>query len=210
LPFVGLPWLLGLTIQALRHRGWRHPALFALVVATVGSVNLTALVLVGLAPLAWVAGAVLSQQVSLPTAARTVGKIGVLTVAVSAWWLAGLSVQASHGIDIVSYTETAETVASASTASEVLRGLGDWFFYGGDQLDLWVGAGWDYTQRTWLIALTFALPAAALLAGSTTRWRHRGFFVALVAAGTFVAVGGHPWDDPSPLGRAIQWLLATE
>src|SRR5690606_36634054 len=210
LPFVGLPWLLGLTVQALRHRGWRHPALFALVVATVGSTNLTALVLVGLGPLAWVVAAVVTGTVAPGVAARTVAKLAALTVPLSAWWLAGLSVQASHGIDIVRYTETAETVASASTASEVLRGLGYWFFYGGDQLDLWVAAGWDYTQRSWLIALTFLLPAAALLAAVSARWRHRGTFVAIVVLGAFVAVGGHPWDSAPPLGRLIQAFLATE
>ena len=58
LPFAGLPWLLALTIRALRSRGWRHPALFGLVVATVGSVNATALLLVGLVPVGWILYAV--------------------------------------------------------------------------------------------------------------------------------------------------------
>src|SRR5690606_41986232 len=75
LPFVGLPWLLGLTAQALRHRGWRHRALFALVVAAVGSTNLTALVLVGLGPLAWVVAAVVTGTVAPGVAARTVAKL---------------------------------------------------------------------------------------------------------------------------------------
>ena len=33
LPYAGLPWLLGLTVLALRRRRWREPAVFALVVA---------------------------------------------------------------------------------------------------------------------------------------------------------------------------------
>ena len=36
LPWVGLPWMVGLTARALRTGGWRHPALFALVVALGG------------------------------------------------------------------------------------------------------------------------------------------------------------------------------
>ena len=39
LAWAGLPWLVGLTIRAVRHGGWRDPALFALVVLTIGSVN---------------------------------------------------------------------------------------------------------------------------------------------------------------------------
>ncbi len=54
LPFAGLPWLIGLTVRSLRRRRWREPALFALVVATIGSVNATALILVGTGPLLWV------------------------------------------------------------------------------------------------------------------------------------------------------------
>ena len=54
LPYAGLPWLIALTVLALRRGGWRYPALFALIVATIGSVNATALVLVGVAPLLWI------------------------------------------------------------------------------------------------------------------------------------------------------------
>ena len=39
LPYAGLPWLLGLTVLALRRRRWREPALFALVVASIGSAH---------------------------------------------------------------------------------------------------------------------------------------------------------------------------
>jgi len=55
LPWAGLPWMIGLTVLAVRHGGWRHPARFALVVLTVGSVNATSLLLVGLAPVLWLA-----------------------------------------------------------------------------------------------------------------------------------------------------------
>ena len=48
-----LGWLLACTVLAARRGGWRWPALFALVVATVGGINATALVLCGLAPVLW-------------------------------------------------------------------------------------------------------------------------------------------------------------
>ncbi len=209
LPYAGLPWLLGLTVLSIRHRSWRHPALFALVVTTVGSINLTALALAGLAPVLWVVYALVARHAPPKVVVAAVGRIGVLTTAASAWWLAGLSVQASHGVDIVRYTETAEVIARTSTAFEVLRGLGYWFFYGGDKLQLWLEVSYEYTQRPWLIVASFALPALGLLAAGVVRWRHRGYFVALVVVGTVVAVGGHPWNDPTPFGAAVKWFVTT-
>lgn len=210
MPAVGLPWLLGLTILSIRRGGWRHPALFALVATTVGSVNLTALVLVGIAPLLWVVYEVVTGSARVSRVAATVARIGVLTTLCSAWWLAGLTVQASHGIDIVRYSESAEVVSRASTSFEVLRGLGYWFFYGGEKLDHWIQASPDYTQRPLVLAVTFAVPVLALLAATYGRWKHRRFFAALMVVGVVVAVGAHPWDGPSPIGSVIKAFLGTE
>jgi arabinofuranan 3-O-arabinosyltransferase len=209
LPYAGLPWLIGLTILSIRHRNWRHPALFALVVTTVGSINLTALALAGLAPVIWVVYVLVTRQETPKVVLAAVGRLGVLTTAVNLWWLAGLMVQASHGVDIVRYTETAEVVARTSTAFEILRGLGYWFFYGGDKLYLWLEVSYEYTQRPWLIVTTFALPVLALLAAGVVRWRHRGYAIALVVVGTLVGVGGHPWDGPTPFGALVKWFVTT-
>ena len=66
LPFVALPWLVALTIRTARTKGWRYPALFAITVATCGSVNATALLLVGVAPVLWLAHAVWVARRDLP------------------------------------------------------------------------------------------------------------------------------------------------
>jgi arabinofuranan 3-O-arabinosyltransferase len=210
LPYAGLPWLLGLTILALRRGGWRYPALFALVVATIGSVNATALLLVDLAPAWWLVHAVATRSTPLRTAIATTARIGVLTLGANLWWLAGLWAQGGYGIDILQYTETAEVVASASNGAEVLRGLGYWFFYGGDRLGPWIEPGASYTQRLPLLLLTYALPLLAIGAAALVRFRHRSYFVGLVAIGTLAAVGAHPWDDPSPLGRGIKAFLLSD
>ena len=210
LPAIGLPWLLAFTIQSIRVRSWRHPALFALVVATVGSVNLTALVLVGVAPLLWVVFTVLTGEAPARRVAGAVSRIGLLTTVTSAWWLAGLTVQASHGIDIVRYSESAEVVARTSTAFEVVRGLGYWFFYGGDKLELWIEPSFQYTQRPVVFAVTFVVPVLALLGAAVARWRHRTFFATLLVVGVLLAVGAHPWADPSAVGRVVKVFLGTE
>jgi hypothetical protein len=204
LPYSGLGWLLALTVLALRHRSWRHPALFALAVATFGSVNATALLLVLVAPALWLVYAVGSREATLRRVAVTVGKITALTVPVSAWWFAGLVVEAGYGVNIVRFTETARVVAATSTSQEVLRGLGYWFFYGGDRLGPWIEPSASYTQWPLLIAVSFLVPTLGLLGGAVARWRHRGYFVALLVTGLALAVGAFPRNHNPPFGRLVQ------
>ncbi len=211
LPFVALPWLIAFTILTARTKGWRYPALFALTVATCGSVNATALLLVGVAPVLWLAHAVwVAHEVSLRTAIRAGLRIGVLTVPLSAWWIVGLSVQGTNGIEILRYTETAKTVAAVSVSHEVLRGLGYWFFYGGDRLGPWIEPSEPYTQFLPLIILTYLVPIAGLLGGAVARWRHRAYFVLLLVVGVALAVGAYPWNGGSAWSRALRAFLLSD
>lgn len=211
LPFSALPWLVALTIQAVRHKGWRYPALFALVVTTCGSVNATALLLVGLAPLLWLVHSVWgAREVPPRTAVRAALKIGVLTVPLSAWWIAGLSVQGSNGIEILRYTETAKVVSSASVSHEVLRGLGYWFFYGTDRLGPWIEASRGYTQWLPLVLLTYLVPMSGIWGAVVARWRHRAYFVLLVLIGTALAIGAYPWDHGPPFARMVQAFQSSD
>ncbi len=134
----------------------------------------------------------------------------MLTLLTSLWWMAGLSVQSGYGIQILQYTETAAVVASAAVAPELLRGLGYWFFYGGDRLGPWIEPSVDYTQRLWLIAVTYLLPTLALLGAAMSRWKHRAYFAVLVFVGLFIAVGAHPWDDPPLTGQWWKDLLNSD
>ncbi len=211
LPWAGLPWMIALTIRSARGGRWRHPALFALVVLTVGSVNATALLLVGLAPVAWLLhAAAVERSLGWRRALATAGRIGVLTVGVSLWWMAGLWAQGAYSLPVTRYTETYEVVADASTAPEVLRGLGYWFFYGNDKFGPWIEPSVDYTQGVWLIVLTFGLATAAVAAFAIVRWRHRSYFGILFVLGTLIAVGAHPYDDPSPTGAAFRAFTRTD
>lgn len=211
LPYAGLPWLLGLTVLALRRRRWREPAVFALVVATIGSVNATALILVGFAPLLWIAHeVVVTREVRFRDAAAVVGRIGILTTVCSLWWLSGLWAQGGYGINILRYTETAETVATASVSLEVLRGLGYWFFYGEDRFGPWIAPSRSYMRRVDLLALTYLLPGLGLVGLAASRFRERLYFAVLLATGLLLAVGPHPWGTPPPAGLALKALLESE
>ncbi len=205
LPWAGLPWLLALTERSLRRGGWRDPALFALVVFTIGGTNATSLIFVGVAPLLWILFRVVAdREIAWRAALATVARIGVLVVATSTWWLGGLLVQKDFGIPVLNYTETVKAVAASSAALEVLRGLGNWFFYGRDGVGPWIVQSPQYQQSIGLLLVGFAIPILAIFATILTRWRHRAFFVALIVVGTIVAVGVYPYADPSPIGRAFK------
>jgi arabinofuranan 3-O-arabinosyltransferase len=213
LPFAGLPWLVAFTIRTVRTKGWRYPALFALTVATCGSVNATALLLVGLAPALWLVHAVwVAKEATLRRALTAALRMAVLTIPVSAWWIAGLTVQATNGIEILRYTETARTVSVVSVSHEVLRGLGYWFFYGGDRLGPWIEPSTYYTQSPGLIAVTYLLPIGGLVGAVIARWRHRAYFVMLAATGVALAVGAYPWDDGPlwPWPRLVKRFLLSD
>jgi hypothetical protein len=205
MPWAALGWMAALTILAVRRGGWRYPALFAVVVALVGGVNATSILLVGLAPLLWMVFAVWgSREVRPGQAGGAALRLGVLSALVCVWWAAGLWAEGAYGIPVLRYTETIPTVASTSLSSEVLRGLGYWYFYGQDKVQPWTAASLDYTQVPWLIVVSFAVPALALALALVTRWRNRAFAAGLVLLGVVVAVGAYPFDRPTPLGAALK------
>ncbi len=193
--------------SAVRHvlTRWRLPAIFALLVTTVGSVNATALIYVGLAPALWFPYAIwFNREVRPRQAIGVLVRIAVLTTVTQLWWIAGLRTQAGWGLPVLEFTETVETVSETAVSSEVVRGLGNWFFYGHDRLGAWIEPSLRYTQDVWLIATSFAIPVLAFVAAAYTRWKHRLYFMVLFAVGVICAVGTHPYDDPSPLGRVFK------
>lgn len=210
LPWAGLGWMLLFTIRGAHTRRWRYAAGFALLVATVGSVNATALLLAGLAPLCWLGWAAWgSREITPGQALGCVVRFGVLTLPISAFWIAGLWAQGRYGIPILRYTETYEAVARASTPTEVLRGLGYWFGYGRDKVSPWVDPVGAYTHNPVLIVVSVALPALALVSLARVRWRERTFCALLLVVGLVVAVGAHPFDHPSVTGAGVRAVVES-
>ncbi|HZJ28313.1 MAG TPA: alpha-(1-_3)-arabinofuranosyltransferase family protein, partial [Acidimicrobiia bacterium] len=207
LPWAALPWLLALTIRALRDGGWRYPVLIAIVVQVVGGVNATALLFAGLAPALWIPFSVWGlRETSGRRAFQVVWRTGLVTVLCSLWWMAGLWAQGGYGLDVLQFTETVRAVSRTSLAPEVLRGLGYWFFYGQDKLGPWTESSVAYTQRPLLILVGYSIPALAFLAAAVIRWRYRTYFVLLLAVGVAIAVGTYPYDAPSPAGSIFRHL----
>jgi len=204
LPWAALPWIVGLVMGAVRSRGWREPALIALIVFTIGGVNASALVLSLLAPMIWLAFAVRADGVR--AAASMVGRVGLLALAVSLYWIAGLRLQAAYGVPVLQLTEPVRAISEFSTPGDVLRGLGNWFFYGRDRVGYSVEQAGSYVDDRPVVLASYLLPALALGAVFVIRWRYRAYFVALVLVGTVFAVGAYPYDNPSSYGRVWRSL----
>jgi arabinofuranan 3-O-arabinosyltransferase len=211
LPWAALPWLIALTARSIRHGGWRHPALFALVMLTVGGINATAVILVALGPLLYVVHAVwIDREATLRQSLAAIGRMGLLTLVTSLWWLAGLWAEGRYGLPVIRYTETYRTVATVSSAPEVLRGLGYWFFYGSDKLGPWTQPSSTYTTNVAVLTLSYAIPVAAIVAAAVVRWRYRALFLTIVVVGALTAVAAHPWTNPSLVGAVFKAFTRSD
>jgi len=213
MPWAGLPWMIALVILALRKGGWRYPALFALVVALVSGINASSIIYVGVAPVLWLVYAVVvSKEATWSRAWRVALKVGLLSGLVSLWWAVGLQVEAAYGVNVLKYTETVPSTSAASLASEIIRGLGYWYFYGTDRDGPWTQSAVVYTQNLWLIGASFAVPALSLLAAVFTRWRYRSYFVLVTVVGMVLAVGRSPqgvWFENSGQTVRLIFVIGT-
>ena len=174
LPWAALPWWVGFADRGLRRGGWKYPALFAVTVQIVGSLNGSALFFAALAPVLWVPYSVgILGTASWGRAWSLLWRTALLTVLSSLWWLVSLVVEGQTGVNILRFTESISVVSATSSPFEVVRGLGNWFFYGGDVTGYWVNARPYFTQRALFVLVSLLVPALAMLAAGTIRWRAR-------------------------------------
>jgi hypothetical protein len=210
LPWAGLPFMLGLTIVALRRGGWREPALFAVVVALVSGINASSIIYVGVAPILWLFyGVVVLRESTWRHALGTGLRIAFLTAGACLWWIAGLEVEAAYGVNVLKFTETVPSTSATSNPADIVRGLGYWYFYGTDHLGPWTYASVRYTQNVALLASSFAMPVVAVLAGAFVRWRERAYFLVLLFVGLVLSVGPFPFTHPTVIGRLLKSFMTN-
>ncbi|HEY1987997.1 MAG TPA: alpha-(1-_3)-arabinofuranosyltransferase family protein [Acidimicrobiales bacterium] len=208
MPWAGLPWLVAFVILALRRGGWRYPARFALVVALVSGINASSIIYVGIAPVLWLLYSVLiAREASWRQVWGVAWRVGLLSGLVSLWWAIGLQVEAAYGVNVLKYTETVPVTSSTSLASEVIRGLGYWYFYGSDRVGSWTQASVAYTQNLWLVGLSFAVPVLAVAAAVLVKWWRRSYFILLVMVGMVLSVGAYPFTHPSGVGALLKAVM---
>ena len=213
LPWAALGWIVGLTIRAgmasaatneaqhWRERlgRWRDPAAIALVVATIGAVNATAVALIVPAPLLWLIHAAWQRSLTWRQATAAAVRIGALSFVVSLWWIGMLVVQSRHGAAVLDFSETLEDVSRNSTGSEVLRSLGYWLFYQRDPIGPTTTASLPYLISLRTIAVSFLVTLVGLAGLALVSWPQRRYAAMLVGVGMVLAIGVHPIGSSSPL-----------
>lgn len=202
-PWAGLGWLIGLTALAARRRLVPHLAAIGLLVATIGGINATAMAMIAPAPIVWLLDAAARREITWRRALGVAGAIGAVSLAVSLWWLAGLWVQGIYGANALAYSETLESTSHTSSAPEVLRGLGYWLFYVRDQVTPLTSASDAYQLGRRVILAGWSLVVLGAAGIGLLAWRARRFAAWCVLAGVVLAVGAHPFDDPSPLASLL-------
>ena len=210
LPWAALPWIIFCVVRARGSSGWRWPAVAVLVIGTAGTVNATALAMSLLTLVAWMVADVLAGHVDRRRALATFAGIASGSIAVSLWWLAALAVQSAHGLPILRYTETYEAVAKASLPQELLRGLGYWFFYGGEYGGRWIGGSAPFMQNRIVIVAGFVVACAGLVAVALNRSRERIHAGLVLLLGLTVAVGAAPLGRSGPWGRVFERIVSQE
>ena len=209
LAWAALPWLIGITMRAVRAGGWRDPALFALIILTIGGANASTLAFAMVGPGLWLVFEALGGRAGFRRAVGAGLRIGVLSAAVSLWWVVGLRTQGTYGLPVLQLTESLRTVAADSTPTDVLRGIGNWFFYGRDNLGYSIDQASWYSSNVVVQVASFAIPVLALCAAALVKWRHRAYFVVLLLVGTVISVGAWPYDDPSAYGGIFKDFAET-
>ncbi len=213
LPWAALGWIVGLTIRAgvasalpggqqhWRDRlvRWRDPSAIALVVATIGAVNATAVALIIPGPLLWLVHSAWQRSLTWRQATTAALRIGVLSFVVSLWWVGMLVVQSRHGAPVLDFSETLEDVSRNSTGSEVLRTLGYWLFYQRDPIGPTTSASLPYLVSVRTMFISYLVVLVGLAGLTVVSWRQRRYAAMLIGVGIVLAVGVHPFDAPSPL-----------
>ena len=145
-PWAALGWLIGLTLLAAQRGGWRHPAIIAILLATVGAPNATAILMMRQGPCAWLRARHHPARYRLAAGAGNGRPYRRLAPLTALWWMSMLSVQGRYGADVLGYSESLEAV-SATARAETIRGMGYWLAYVRDPFAATTTAALDRRRR---------------------------------------------------------------
>ncbi|MEU9706083.1 alpha-(1-_3)-arabinofuranosyltransferase [Streptomyces sp. NPDC047981] len=200
LPGALLPWvLLPLTSATLSHR--MAAARSALLIPFMGGVNaastLAALLPVGL------------YLLSRPPGRRRRALLGwwIPGVALATvWWVVPLLLLGIHGENFMPYVEQADTTTATMSATELLRGAGNWVAYLNFG-EAWLPAGWAVATSVVTI-LGSAFVAALGLAGLARRdLPERRWLLLTVLAVVLITLAGYGGAFGGPFHGVVQdWL----
>jgi arabinofuranan 3-O-arabinosyltransferase len=207
LPYAFLPLLLLVVLRGAGRSGLLWPALFGLVTLLMGGGNGAPQVYVLLAAVALIAWLVFAQRtVDLRRGLKFAGWSLLFFVALNSWWLFLLG--SPEVFNALKFSEQPPVINVTSSASEALRGLGFWAFYGGNQFGAWLTPARPYVTDPILVFTGFLVPIGALVSAWLVRWKYRLYFLLSAVAAVFVSTGIFPFSHPSPFGRALLFAYA--
>ncbi|MFF5973077.1 alpha-(1-_3)-arabinofuranosyltransferase family protein [Streptomyces sp. NPDC012769] len=200
LPGALLPWVL-LPLTSAKASPRTAAARSALLIPFMGGVNaastLAALLPVGL------------YLLSRPPGRRRRALLGWWipgVVLATVWWVVPLLLLGMYGENFMPYVEQADTTTATMSATELLRGAGNWVAYLNFG-EAWLPAGW--TVATSVVTVLGSACAAALgLAGLARRdLPERRWLMLTVLAVVLVALAGYGGAFGGPLHGVVQgWL----
>jgi arabinofuranan 3-O-arabinosyltransferase len=198
LPWALLPWIVGLTLKIIREPKLKYFAVFGLIIMSSGGLNATALLMIAPAPVVWLIDAWSSRKISFRRALSLTGLLGLISLIMSAWWAAGLSVQGKYGASVLSYSEALQSTSATSTATEALRSLGYWLFYDRNEVTALTSASTPYQNNLLVIAVGICLVIAGVI-GLFSDHKLKRPLSMMLFVGVVLSVGAYPTDSPSPL-----------
>ena len=203
LPWSLLPWIVHTVIGYARSGDRRQLGIFGLLILSTGGLNATALLMIAPAPIIFFVHEVRAR--GRRALVGGLAALGGLSLAVSAWWITGLAVQGKYGAAVLSYSEALPSTAATSTSTEVLRGLGYWLSYDRNGVVELTSAAEPYQGNFLVMSAGVSVLVLGLIGLVRAPIRIRRPLLLTLAAGLVLAVGAHPFDDPSPL-----WRLAVD
>ncbi|MEU1003273.1 DUF3367 domain-containing protein [Streptomyces tibetensis] len=200
LPGAFLPWVL-LPLTNERYAARVAALRSALLVPFMGGVNASA-TLASLLPV----GLYLLSRPPGPRQRKLIAWWAPAVLVVTAWWWVPLLLLGVYGENFLPYIETARTTTDTMSATEALRGAGNWVAY----LHLgeaWLPAGWAVASSV-VVILCSALGAGLGLAGLARRdMPERRWLVLTVLVAALVLLAGYGGAFGAPFHGVVQgWL----
>ncbi|MGW6209995.1 alpha-(1-_3)-arabinofuranosyltransferase domain-containing protein [Streptomyces sp. NPDC055109] len=200
LPGAFLPWVL-LPLTDERYTARIAALRSALVVPFMGGVNAAA-TLASLLPV----GLYLLTRPRGPRQRRLIGWWVPGVILATAWWWIPLLLLGVYGENFLPYIETSQTTTATMSATESLRGAGNWVAYlhfG----EAWLPAGWSVASSV-IVIVCSALAAGLGLAGLARRdLPERRWLVLTVLSVVLITLAGYGGSLGAPFhGVAQDWL----
>ncbi|WSQ08794.1 DUF3367 domain-containing protein [Streptomyces sp. NBC_01231] len=200
LPGVFLPWVL-LPLADERHSARVAALRSALLVPFMGGVNASS-TLAALLP----AGLYLLSRPPGPRQRKLIAWWVPGVILATAWWWIPLLLLGFYGENFLPYVESARTTTETMSATEALRGGGNWVAYL-HLVEAWLPAGWTVASSV-IVILCSACAAGLGLAGLARRdMPERRWLVLTVLTAALVLLAGHGGAFGAPFHGAVQdWL----